>query len=142
MKLITISTAVMFLLCGLGNMSAEALDRNLSDGRICDLATAKASKLFGTKRWSTYVLAVEEAKRRGLGCGVVQSAAEKREAKRVAAEEKAAKEKARRQAALELKELERKKKAFNKCMFENIKPSSNAAHRRIVKNYCNDQAEE
>ena len=35
-----------------------------------------------------------------------------------------------------------REKVFNKCMFKNIKPNSNAAHRRIVKNYCNDQAGE
>ena len=35
-----------------------------------------------------------------------------------------------------------REKLFNKCMFKNIKPNSNAAHRRIVKNYCNDQAGE
>ena len=31
-------------------------------------------------------------------------------------------------------------KAFNKCMFKNVKPSSNAAHYRTVQKYCRDQA--
>ena len=31
-------------------------------------------------------------------------------------------------------------RAFNKCMFKNIKPSSNAAHYRTVRKYCKDQA--
>ena len=92
-----------------------ALDRNLTDARICDLATAKE---FNKKRWSTYSEAVEEAKRRGLDCSVTV-------------------------LKLELNDLvvdKRKSKAFNKCMFKNIKPNSNAAQRRIVRAYCLDQA--
>ena len=33
-----------------------------------------------------------------------------------------------------------REKVFNKCMFKNIKPSSNAAHYRTVRKYCKDQA--
>ena len=29
-------------------------------------------------------------------------------------------------------------KAFNRCMFKNIKPNSNSAHRRVVRKYCED----
>jgi hypothetical protein len=35
-----------------------------------------------------------------------------------------------------------KAKAFNKCMFKNIKPTSNAAHYKTVRQYCKDQAGE
>jgi len=35
-----------------------------------------------------------------------------------------------------------REKAFNKCMFKNIKPSSNAAHYSTVRKYCKDQASE
>ena len=54
-----------------------ALDRNLSDARICDLATARDDGFFKPTRWSTYTEAVQEAKRRGLGCGVEPSREER-----------------------------------------------------------------
>jgi hypothetical protein len=39
-------------------------------------------------------------------------------------------------------EAQAREKAFNKCMFKNIKPSSSLAHYTTVKKYCKDQAGE
>lgn len=39
-------------------------------------------------------------------------------------------------------EAQAREKAFNKCMFKNIKPSSSVAHYTTVKKYCKDQAGE
>lgn len=96
-----------------------------SDAEICGRASSDGY-------WSTrpFLSAhVEEAKRRGLVCGV---------------KELLKKEALRKERLRKLEEEEKRKTAerriFNACMLKNVKPNSNSAHIRIVMNYCEDLA--
>ena len=94
-------------------------------------------KKAGNWEWNRKQLpAIVRANNWGLNCPkIIANSQEELEAAKLEAEKRAA----------ELKIAQDKKnarieKAFNECMFKNIKPSSNDAHYRIVRKYCKDQA--
>lgn len=112
--------AVLLVMGGISSSVAQDFT-DWSDAEICGRASNDGY-------WSTlpYLYAhVEEAKRRGLICGVKELLRKEALRKERLADEEEMREKTKR-------------RIFNACMVKNVKPNSNAAHISIVETYCED----